>query len=76
MIRAAQQDRHTSVWPGEGEGEPVTGPRAGPSFESSGWAQPFAKKDNAGRRYITNPAGLFDWRHGVPVRATFYLNRN
>jgi hypothetical protein len=33
----------------------------------------FAKKDNARRRLCTNPAGLFDWRHGVPVRATIFL---
>ena len=30
--------------------------RAGPSREPSGWAN-FAKKDNAGRRLCTNPAG-------------------
>jgi hypothetical protein len=35
----------------------------------------FTKKDNARSRYCTNPAGLFDWPHGVPVRATFYTHR-
>ena len=35
----------------------------------------FAKKDNAGRRYCTNPGRAFDWRHGVPVRATVYPQR-
>ena len=32
----------------------------------------FAKKDNAGRRYCTNPGRALDWTHGVPVRATVY----
>jgi len=36
--------------------------------------QSFAKKDNAGRRYYINPAGLFDWRHGVPVGPPFTRN--
>ena len=47
---------------------------AGPSCEPSGWAN-FAKKDNARRRYCTNPGRARDWPHGDPVRATFYRQK-
>jgi len=45
----------------------------GSGFVSGG--PTFAKKDNARRRYCTNPGRAFDWTHCVPVRATIYPQR-
>jgi hypothetical protein len=42
---------------------------------SIGWANLCQKKIMPDDEYYTNPAGLFDWCHGVPVRATVYLQR-
>jgi hypothetical protein len=73
-IRAAQQDNHsTATWAGRRRAGNGTA-SAGLSREPSGWAN-FAKKDNPGRRYCTNPAGLFGWFHGVPVGPRLTRNK-
>ena len=59
---------------GREEGESGTGPHQRACRTSLQGGPTIAKKDNAGRRYCTNPAGLFDWPHGVPVGPPFTCN--
>jgi len=59
---------------GREEGEPGTGPHQRACRTSLQGGPIIAKKDNAGRRYCTNPAGLFGWFHGVPVGPPFTRN--
>ena len=79
-IGRAQEDQGISTGQAHGSGpggkkaSRIRDRRAGPSREPSGWAN-FAKKDNARRRYCTNPGRARDWPHGVPARATFYRQK-
>ena len=79
-IGRAQENQGSSTEQAHGSGpggkkaSRIRDRRAGPSREPSGWAN-FAKKDNARRRYCTNPGRARDWPHGDPVRATFYPHR-
>ena len=62
----------TQQWSGREEGEPDTGPHQRACRVSLQGGPTFAKKDNIGHRYYTNPGRARDWPHGVPVRATDY----
>ena len=64
-IGRAREDQDGSTGPanvrrsGREEGEPGTGPHQRACRASLQGGPTIAKKDNAGRRYCTNPAGLF-----------------